>query len=275
MNSTGIRPEPGISSSALVTRPARYELPQAHSDRSLLFRAPLILIRSVKPMQLAISILFDLNKIEPKDPIVPEPTEFRAIPFSFTWNVQTQRDGSLQVGNEDRVRIIWWEAVRKDSPPKIDEKRAAYVNRLDLKVFLGAVLEKLGVREKEFHSFIEYWNVLFKTDFDPEEAPFLLIQLVEKKDLDQFLPRIKIKSKEAYFDLQRFYFLFKPVAAHSLCGLDPEDYFESLIQSRFSLNAVIDLGGEVVHSDELKHSEGKSAAKEFIQQFIKKHVKIP
>lgn len=273
---SGIRTEP-YALNALVPRKARYQHFNAPSnpERSQLVRAPFTLVRSVKPMKLAISIIFDLAKMEPKELIVPEPTEIIGTPFSFTWNVLTQRDGSLRLGNEERVKMIWWEAIRKDFPAKIDEKRSAFVRRVELKVFLAAVLEKIGVREKEFRSFVEYWSALFKTDIDPEHAPNILIQLVEKQDLEKFLPKMKIKSKETYFDLQRFYFLFKPVPEQGSQGLDPEDYLESLIHSRFSLNAVIDLGGEVLLSDELKHSGGKSDSKEFIDYFIENHVKIP
>ncbi len=212
--------------------------------------------------------------MEPNESIVPEPTEIKGIPFSYTWDLHTEEGGALLVGGtKDRVRMIWWEAIRKDPPAKIDVNYAACVRRADLEIFLEKVLEKIGVTRRESRSFVDYWSFVFSHDFDPDHAPYLLIQLVEKRDLEKYLPRMAIQSKRTYFELHRFYFLFLPVALIHRKGLDPNDYLESLIHSRFSLNSVIDLGGEVVPSADVKKMSGISDSKEFINEFIENHIR--
>ena len=183
--------------------------------------------------------------MEPNESIVPRAKRKskESLFLILGISIRKKRGALLVGGTKDRVRMIWWEAIRKDPPAKIDVNYAACVRRADLEIFLEKVLEKIGVTRRESRSFVDYWSFVFSHDFDPDHAPYLLIQLVEKRDLEKYLPRMAIQSKRTYFELHRFYFLFLPVALIHRKGLDPNDYLESLVHSRFSLNSVIDLGG--------------------------------
>lgn len=243
-------------------------------------RAPLTLIRSEKPSQVAVSILFDLSRFVPREPTFPCPSEqVQKFPeknsysptFWHTWNIQSQENGTLSIdGADQKVKMIWWEAVRKTAPiPFNPDANSVTVSRYDLFQTLHSILAKKGVSTEEAHSFAVYWGEAFQLDFDEDTAPFVTVELVEESDLNQFLPLMTAESPDANFEVKRFYFRFQPTEEKK--GKELPEYLETLQPSSFGPNAVIDLGGEMVPS---KHPrKEKSDQKEFIENFIDHHVK--
>lgn len=235
-------------------------------------KAPLTIVRSEKPSQLAISILFD-SKYDPRDPIIPSPTLIEPESRTYTWKIQTNEDATLSVEKEnktqERVKMVWWEATRKTAPIPFDPiSNGVTVARADLRNVLHNILEKKGVKESEARSFAEFWEQTFQADFDEVDAPYVAVELIEKEALDQFLPQMKVESADAEFKLHRFYFRFQPAEKRE--GIEKSAYLDAIKPSECGPNAVIDLGGEIVPSK--YKSTDKSDSKEFIDDFIRNHI---
>ncbi len=269
------RPFMGISGSGKLPEEAASKpcsnFPQLIDFPPMICKAPLTIIRSEKPTKLAVSILFDPAKHDPCDPIFPSPSEIETSSRTFIWNIQSQEDGTLSVGGtDDKVKMIWWEAVRKTAPiPFTPELSGVTVDRNDLPQMLQDILAKKGVKESEARAFVQYWDQTAQRQFN-SDAPYVTIELVEESDLDKFLPPMKADSSEAEFSLKRFYFRFQP--SDEKKGMEPSAYLDAMKPASIGPNAVIDLGGEVVPS---KYQREKTDEKEFIEQFINTHVKVP
>jgi len=237
-------------------------------------KAPLTLVRSSRPVDLRISVLFN-HRCRPQEPIVPQPTEIltRGPLSKYSWDVLTHQDGTMTVhsmdGRSDRVSMIWWEAQRKDTLTHLDTNQAVCVKRGELKEFLGATLKKMGVQDKELSAFTHYWHETFKNDYEPQAAPFVLVQPVKSSELRKYLPDMQVEGKEAgSFVLNRFYFRFEPVSRRA--GISAASYIGSIKPNELGPNAVIDLGGEVVETQVQGGKwEGSSA---FQSAFIKEHI---
>lgn len=217
-------------------------------------RAPLTLVRSDGLEDLNISVLYD-QKFRPRNPIVPQPTEIRTEdPLSkYTWKILTHGDGTMTVeGLNERVNMIWWEAIRKEAPTHVDKNQAARVKRTELKPFLEETLRKMGVRDSEFNGFTEYWNELFQNDQNGGHSPDLLVQLIDPEEHHKYIPEMQVEGERAnLFALRRFYFRFEPTSDLGK-GLDPSLYLDRLRPSECGTNAVIDLGGEIADPADVK-----------------------
>lgn len=240
-------------------------------------KAPLTLVRSDKPVDLKISILFN-QQFAPQYPIEPKPTSItkKADRETYSWNVRTQQDGSLVLssleGLQTKIKMIWWEAIRKEQKAQIDHAQAICVASSEVKNVLGAILQKSGLSDQESHAFKQYWHEIFTNNYDPQHTPFVMVQLVEKENNGKYLPQMTIDGEEAEsFDLQRFYFLFEPVSqpAH---GVDQESYLKQLATKTLGSRVVIDLGGELAHSPEMQIKQNWPGEDAFNKKFIETYI---
>lgn len=237
--------------------------------------APLTLVRSEKPTPLKISLLFN-EKMQPKDPIEPSPSEINNMPAlsKYTWKVLTHNDGTMTTtarGQDKRIKMIWWEALRNEALIPVDSSKAVCVERSQIKEFLKAALAKLGVNENELQAFIHYWDQRFQHAHDPLNFPYLLVQLVDSKDVEKYIPKMEVESENgASFPLKRFYFRFAPIAQPNQ-GIQTEDYLKNLSSSALGPNVAIDLGGEIAAAPDSKPWAGEAA---FNQGFIKEHIYV-
>lgn len=232
--------------------------------------APLILVRSEKPTELKISVLF--NKIHsPKNPIVPSPTSVDKS-GKYTWNVISQTDGSMisqdQKGILKRIGMIWWESLRKTNWPKIDPKQAICVKKSELKTFLSQSLQKMGVQEKESAAFTHYWDEVMSHEADVKKDAYVLVQPIQAQRIGEYLPQLEVKNNgDAKFNVNRFYFLFK-TASDTTQGMSPDSYLKNLQNNDLGKNVVLDLGGEIID----RSPNGKYDSQSFIHEFIQKYI---
>jgi hypothetical protein len=239
-------------------------------------KAPLTLVRASHPTDLKISVLYN-QKFRPQNPIVPAPSEIRTDgPVSrYTWDVRTQLDGTLAMKKTDqRIKMIWWEATRHDAETRLDPTQAVCVKRSELKEFLRKTLQKMGVKDQELEAFTHYWSEMFQHDYDPENAPYVLVQLVPPSELKKFIPEMQIEGSEAAkFALSRFYFRFEPIA-RPLCGLSAETYLSNLKPIELGPDAVIDLGGELAAPAYGSVAPEWDGVEAFHASFIKEHIVV-
>jgi hypothetical protein len=242
-------------------------------------KAPLTFVRSEKPTNLKISILFDA-KYKPVDPIVPKPTEIvtESTTSKYTWNVLTHADGTMTSSSMDglrkRINMIWWEAIRKELPTRLDEKQAVCVKRSEMKEFLGKSLAKLGLKDRELVAFTQYWNEQFKANDASKNTPYVLIQLINPQETNKFLPTMTVEGESAEsFTVNRIYFRFEPISKPDR-GVEAESYLANLKPLDLGLNAVIDLGGEVAKSPEVQSSEETESSTFSNEAFINEYLYV-
>lgn len=201
--------------------------------------APLTLVRSTSPTDLKISVLYN-QQFLPHDPIVPKPSTIETG-GKYTWNVQTQADGTLNVDGR-RVKMIWWEAMRQGAVTGVDAAQAVCVPRSEIKGFLEKVLKKMGVDDNELMAFVNYWKAMM----DDGTTPYVLVQLIHPAELHKYVPEMQLEGEQAgRFVLSRNYFRFEAVPDASR-GMEPAAYLSDLMDVELGLDAVIDLGGEVI-----------------------------
>lgn len=226
-------------------------------------RAPLTLVRSsLGPTDLKVSVLYN-EKFRPHGPIVPKPTDIKTegTVSKYSWNVQTQNDGTLKV-EEGRINMIWWEAMRQGAITGVDATQAACVKREDLKGFLEGALQKRGVHQNELEAFTQYWKGLLGEG----DSPYLLVQLVQPSEVQNYVPEMQVEGEQApLFDLNRFYFRFES-APDASRGMEPELYLNNLENVELGPNTVIDLGGEVVN--DVARDWEPSFNEEFVRRYI-------
>ena len=233
--------------------------------------APLILVRSEKPTELKISILF--NEIHtPQNPIAPSPSSVDKS-GKYTWNVISQTNGSMisqdQKGVIQRIGLIWWESFRKINPPKINPEQAFCVKKSELKVFLYQYLQKMGVQEKESAAFTDYWNEVMTHEANVKKHDNVLIQPIQAKHIENYLPKLEVENNgDTSFNVNRFYFLFKTVSG-ARQGKSPES-LQNLPNKNLGPNVVLDLGGEII--DRLPN--GKCDSQPFNDKFIQKYIRL-
>lgn len=213
--------------------------PEEHYD--LRPKAPLTLVRTPLATDLKISVLY--NQIfAPQDPIEPKPSEI-GTDGKYSWKVATNGDGTMSVDNQ-RINMIWWEAIRRGVSSGVDPSKAVCVERSKLKEFLEGVLRKVGVHDGELEAFTNYWKEILRQD--SENSPFVLVEMVSPSELRKYIPEMEIEGENAgLFDLKRFYFRFES-AADASKGISPASYLGNLEREEFGEHAVIDLGGEVI-----------------------------
>lgn len=234
-------------------------------------KAPLTLVRSDGPANLDISVLYN-QKFSPQDPIEPKPSEIaNQGPLSkYTWKVLAHEDGTMTAADR-RIKMIWWEAMRHEMPTRIDTDQAVCVERSELKGFLEKTLKKLGVQDKELGAFTHYWHEIFKNDYDAQNAPFVLVQLIQPDELGKYIPEMEVQGPDAgRFDLQRFYFRFEPTSNFDR-GMNADVYLANLDEAQLGPNVVIDLGGEVADCPGVERVEWEGA-EAFEQGFIREHI---
>ncbi len=204
-------------------------------------KAPLTLIRTPAATDLKISVLYN-QLFAPQDPTVPKPTEI-GTDGKYSWNVTTHGDGTMSVNNQ-RINMIWWEAIRRGVSSGVDQSKAVCVERSRLKEFLEGVLKKVGVHDGELIAFTNYWKEILRQD--SENSPFVLVEMVSPSELRKYIPEMEVEGANAgLFDLKRFYFRFES-ATDASKGESPESYLRNLEREEFGEHAVIDLGGEVI-----------------------------
>lgn len=239
--------------------------------------APLTLVRSERPANLKISILYN-QRFKPQEPTFPKPTDIKAENGNskYTWNVLTHDDGTLTTSSKNgitqRINMIWWESVRHEKFANLDKTKAVCIKKCDLKKHLEKTLLKAGVKATELEAFVQYWIQTFKRDYDSENTPYMLVELVDDSALKNYIPDLKVEGKDAHlFGVKRFYFRFEPIS-QPVKANDAKSYFSSLKAEDLGSNVVIDLGGEV--SPNVKGRLKQKGEDAFNASFIKKYILV-
>lgn len=244
----------------VIIAPNRPEFPMA--------KAPLTYVRSED--ERSIDITVEYNEIYvPQGPIVPDPSEILVQgPLSrYTWKVLTHSDGTMTTDGR-RIQTIWWEAMRKEPPARLDLEQAVCVHRADLKSFLAEVLRKMGVHERELGAFTHYWHEVFTNDPNVKDAPNVLVQLVKPEETEKYIPEMRISGPDSdRFGLRRLYFLFEPTSQSSF-GLSSESYLSQISAAELGPNVVIDLGAEVVTPPKKEWSGARSFEESFAREYV-------
>lgn len=230
--------------------------------------APLTLVRSEEPIDLEISLSFN-QQFRPVEPIEPKPSSINDR--LFTWKVHANGDGTMMAKNE-RINMIWWEALRKGMNLPVESDKAVRVKRTELKEFLAASLKKMGVKESELEGFVNYWNGIFANHYDPQKAPYVLVQPIATEELSKYLPKMHIDGNgtEA-FQLKRCYFRFEPLVEPNR-GMAADAYLNGMKKQDLGANAVIDLGGEVAYSTDVDITKKWAGEKAYNDAFIRQYI---
>lgn len=244
-------------------------VPDPFFNNEPIVKAPFTLVRSNKPSDLKISVIYN-QKFTHVDPTAPKPSEIRDS--KHTWNVTANTDGTMTTEKQEKIRMIWWEAIRKEENLNVDPSQSALVKKEDLKEFLGSTLKKLGVKESELSSFITFWHETFMRTDTLKDAPYVLVEMINPEDLNKYLPEMQVEGKDAdSFDLKRFYFRFEPTTQKDQ-GMNSDVYLKNLEQKTLGPNVVLDLGGEFAKSHTIKYIGEMPNAAQFNDAFIREHI---
>lgn len=247
-------------------------------DPYTILSAPLMLVRSDSMTALKISVVFN-DKFKPLNPIVPEPTqkEFNEKGLKYSWKVIPCVDGSvLSESNElfTPIKMIWWEAIRKEKPHPIEPSKAACVPYGEFYQFLFDLLKAKGVHENELEAFVHYWCGVFSPRQNEKVIyPYILVELIEPEEVSNYIPEVQIKSRESY-KLYHFHFRFKP-AFKADQGINPKDFLARYQPADLGPNAVINLGGEIDTPSGLQLTGGTGSSPDVNQVFMNEYVDLP
>jgi hypothetical protein len=237
-------------------------------------RAPFTLIRTKEDIPVSISLIFK-DSFKPLRPIFPDPTEIvnDGPTLKYTWRVIAHSNGTMETPTIDqRIKLIWWEAIRLGHPKPFDVSHSACVLRSEFKEFLRSTLILLGVHDSESIAFVDFWNRIFGDD---PSCPYILVQLINPGDVLNYVPEMRIESDAGNPPaLYRFYFRFLPVKNAS-AGIDPTIFRSRLPFPHLGEDAVIDLGGEMASSSDLQISGLYTAPGEFVDYFKRRHIEVP
>jgi hypothetical protein len=133
-------------------------------------------------------------------------TVFDSYPaYQEGWNVNARPDGELtDLRSGRRTRYLFWEGRSYVLPP---QRRGFVVRSSDVAGFLGGVLPRLGLDQKEAGDFIAAWSSKLTA------APYYFISFVERSVIDQYYPlRIEPAPDTVIRVFMDFTPLSKPIA---------------------------------------------------------------
>lgn len=244
-------------------------------------RAPLTLVRSECPVDLRLSLLFN-DAFVPTQPTYPEPDCFKdswchksffgwrrthSHKLQCGWNVRCNEEGVLATALRDKVKMIWWEALRKGDAIPFALAHATCVKREEVVPFLAKVMDQKGLARKEQQAFLRYWQEMM----DRCHSSYIGVDLVDDDQLATFLPQMKVTSKSVPFEVLRLYFRFCPMEKSEATMLPDEEYIHRLSRTPLGANAVIDLGGEIV--DQSGGRVDLLLEEEWNDRFIREYIK--
>ena len=226
--------------------------------------APLTFVRSLRPTQLKISLLFN-SLFSPREPTLPRPSRIENL--IHTWNILAHTNGTLSVeGCARRVHMLWWESHRK-TPSQLNPHRSVCVEKSRIGSFLKASLSKMGLHEREIEGFSEYWEARLKHTY--KDSPYVRVQLTDPSEYNKLLPSMTVQADEEKFTLHRLYFLFEPTSDVD-SFLDAETYLNQLASKELGSNIIIDLGGEIAKTDAIANEwpNEKAYEQSFAERFV-------
>jgi hypothetical protein len=108
-------------------------------------------------------------------------TVFDSYPiYQQGWNVAARPDGELtDLRSGRRMRYLFWEGRSYILPP---EQRGFVIRSSDVAGFLGSVLPRLGLDQKEAGDFVAAWSSRLTA------APYYFISFVERSVIDKYYP---------------------------------------------------------------------------------------
>jgi len=214
-------------------------------------QVPQTFVRSDIDAQLRIALIFK-DKFKPLNPINPKPSAIEPAGkcMKYCWDIEVLKGGALKVRTHDgsiqpESNMIIWETMRVEPLVPINNAEAVCVPYAFFVDFLSRYLLKMGIREGEFVSFVEYWSKYFQLNGD---AYYILIQPIPDGNVANYLPEMQVErpGQEPYF-LKRCYFRFLPLTQPMDGVVNAREYLERLPSIDLGPKSVIDLGGELAN----------------------------